>query len=108
MGAFWSMKKSRSASIYASLLAVYVNSDCCFVNSENWRSQIPRQKLPVNLRSVFITAVKDQKRIRFSKEVLLIQLVATELQHHRLLKRRKVTKILDVMQPQVVNNDTQS
>lgn len=50
-------------------------------------------RLLVNLRSVFVTAVKDEERIRFSKEVLLIQLVATKLQHHRLLKRREVTKI---------------
>lgn len=42
----------------------------------------------VNSRSVLVTAVKDQERIRFSEEVLLIQLIATELQHHRLLKRK--------------------
>lgn len=41
-----------------------------------------------NLRSVFITAVKNQKWIRFSKEVLLVQLVATKLEHHRLLNRK--------------------
>ncbi len=48
------------------------------------------RKLLVNLRSVFITAIKDEERIGFSKEVLLIQLVATKLQHHRLLKMKEI------------------
>lgn len=43
----------------------------------------------VNSRSIFITAVEDEERIRFPEEVLLIQLIAAELQHHRLLKRKQ-------------------
>lgn len=43
----------------------------------------------VDSRSVFVTAVKHQERIRFPEEVLLIQLVATELQHHRLLQTKE-------------------
>lgn len=43
----------------------------------------------VNSRSIFVTAVEDQERIRFPKEVLLIQLIATELQHHRLLEGKQ-------------------
>lgn len=50
-------------------------------------------------RSVFVTAVKDEERIRFPEEVLLIQLVATELQHHRLLKTNQPEpKFLSVLQ----------
>lgn len=43
----------------------------------------------VDSRSIFVTAVKDEERIRFPEEVLLIQLIATELQHHRLLKGKE-------------------
>lgn len=43
----------------------------------------------VNSRSIFVTAVEDEERIRFPEEVLLIQLIATELQHHRLLIESK-------------------
>lgn len=45
-----------------------------------------RREAAVDSRSIFVTAVKDEERIRFPEEVLLIQLIATELQHHRLLK----------------------
>lgn len=43
----------------------------------------------VNSRSIFVTAVEDQERIRFPEEVLLIQLIATKLQHHRLLEGKQ-------------------
>lgn len=43
----------------------------------------------VNSRSIFVTAVEDQERVRFPEEVLLVQLVAAELQHHRLLKGKQ-------------------
>lgn len=46
-------------------------------------------KLLFDLRSVFVAAVKDEERIRFSEEILLVQLVATELQHHWFLTREE-------------------
>lgn len=48
-------------------------------------------------RSIFVTAVKDEERIRFPEEVLLIQLVATELQHHRLLKTKPAMNKVSVI-----------
>lgn len=41
-----------------------------------------RREAVVNSRSIFVTAVEDQERVRFPEEVLLVQLIATELQHH--------------------------
>lgn len=46
----------------------------------------------VNSRSIFVTAVEDEERIRFPEEVLLIQLITTELQHHRLLKGKQAKR----------------
>lgn len=48
-----------------------------------------RREAVVNSRSIFVTAVEDQERVRFPEEVLLVQLIATELQHHRLLKGKQ-------------------
>lgn len=45
-----------------------------------------------NSRSIFVAAVEDEERVRLPEEVLLIQLVATELQHHRLLQGKKAQR----------------
>lgn len=53
----------------------------------------------VNSRSVFVAAVEDEERVGLSEEVLLVQLVATKLQHHRLLKEMETNGITDIRQP---------
>lgn len=57
------------------------------------------RRRPVNSRSVFIAAVEDEERVGLSEEVLLVQLVATKLQHHRLLKEMETNGITDIGQP---------
>lgn len=64
------------------------------MSRENGRQQT------VNSRSVLVTAVEDQERIRLPKEIFLVQFVSAELQHHRLLRRRKERKTLDDLRSQ--------
>lgn len=42
-----------------------------------------------NLPAIFITSVKNKERIRFPKEVLLVQFVGTELHQHSILKQKE-------------------
>lgn len=46
----------------------------------------------VHSRAVFVAAEENEERIRFPEEVLLIQLIAAELQHHRLLEGKQAKK----------------
>ena len=101
IGAFWSIKESQSPCAF-----IFTRCVCVFLCAQLRSMLLLIQQIDVhkchggscyvNLRSVFVTAVKDEEGIWFSEEVLLIQLVATKLQHHRLLKRREVTKIYNV------------
>lgn len=91
--AFWSMKTLTLAFYRHSRPLQYMRS--IFMSAQlTWLLLLIQQiatdeqqsEALADSRSIFVTAVKDEERIRFPEEVLLVQLVATELQHHRLLK----------------------